>query len=174
MPIIYSLISRSSTVLCEHSETTHIDNISMRTSASQILASLPSHDTEVIYSNSNDEYLFHVVVSNGIKFMCLTDCETSQSQAFGFLFEIRRKFNSMANVLTRTETANPYELNKEFADVLAIEMRRYSKRMPKGIQEMLDDQIVSASYMYRTTLSLKIATPLPVEGQTSMLRNHSA
>ena len=33
---------------------------------------------------------------------------------------------------------------------------------------------VSASYMYRTTLSLKIATLLPVEGQTSMLQNHSA
>ena len=34
-------------------------------------------------------------------------------------------------------------------------------------------QIVSASCKYHTTLSLKIATPLPVEGQTSMLLNHS-
>ena len=110
------------------------------TIATQILGRLPSNDTKVTYSS--DEYLFHIVVSDGITFMCLTDREMSRRQAFGFLFEIQRKFTSGAsNLLTRAKTANSYELNRDFANVLATEMTRYSKGVPGDQLSVLQDQV---------------------------------
>ena len=74
--------------------------------------------------------------------MCLCDREFSRRQAFGFLFEIQRKFTSgVTNLRQRAQAANAYELNRDFANVLASEMKRYSSSMPGDQLSALQSQV---------------------------------
>lgn len=67
MPILYSVVSRGSTVLAKYA--TCAGNFAEVTE--QILAKIPPQNDKLTYSHGN--YLFHFVCENRIVYMCITD-----------------------------------------------------------------------------------------------------
>ncbi|KAL1505395.1 hypothetical protein ABEB36_004969 [Hypothenemus hampei] len=119
MPILYSVISRKTTVLAKYASCA--GNFAEVTE--QIIAKIPEYDDKLTYSHGN--YLFHYICENKIIYMCITDNEFERSRAFLFLNEIKRRFQ--ANYGPIADTALAYSLNAEFARVLANEMKHYSE-----------------------------------------------
>lgn len=119
MPILYSVVSRSSTVLVKYA--TCAGNFAEVTE--QIIAKIPPYNDKLTYSHGN--YLFHYVCENGIIYMCITDDDFERSRAFLFLNEIKRRFQSSYG--STANNALAYAMNSEFATVLANEMKHYSE-----------------------------------------------
>ncbi|CAH1960061.1 unnamed protein product [Acanthoscelides obtectus] len=119
MPILYSVVSRGSTILAKYA--TCAGNFTEVTE--QIISKIPPHNDKLTYSHGN--YLFHYVSENGIIYMCITDDEFERSRAFLFLNEIKRRFQ--ASYGASVDTAIAYAMNSEFAKVLANEMKHYSE-----------------------------------------------
>jgi len=119
MPILYSVISRRTTVLCKYA--TCAGNFAEVTE--QIISKIPPHNDKLTYSHGN--YLFHYVSENGVIYLCITDDEFERSRAFLFLNEIKRRF--LAAYGPTVESALPYSMNTDFGRVLANEMKHYSE-----------------------------------------------
>ncbi|XP_974643.1 vesicle-associated membrane protein 7 [Tribolium castaneum] len=119
MPILYSVISRGSTVLVRYASCA--GNFAEVTE--QIIGKIPPHDDKLTYSHGN--YLFHYVCENQVIYMCITDDEFERSRAFLFLNEIKRRFRSQYG--DSIQTAIAYAMNSEFSRVLANEMKHYSE-----------------------------------------------
>lgn len=136
MSIVYSVVARGPTILCDHTDMSG----NFETIAASVLARLAVEDAKITYTA--DEHLFHVVIEDGIIYMCLAGRDYRRSQAFGFLFEIKRRFTSgSTNLRQRARSANAYELSRDFSNVLAEQMQRFNvERMP-GQLGALQDQI---------------------------------
>ncbi|KAJ8976140.1 hypothetical protein NQ317_018112 [Molorchus minor] len=119
MPILYSVVSRGSTVLVKYAACA--GNFTEVTE--QIIAKIPPHNDKLTYSHGN--YLFHYILENRIIYMCITDDEFERSRAFLFLNEIKRRFQSAYG--PSVDTAIAYAMNSEFSRVLANEMKHYSE-----------------------------------------------
>ncbi|VEN39863.1 unnamed protein product [Callosobruchus maculatus] len=119
MPILYSVVSRGSTILAKYASCA--GNFTEVTE--QIISKIPPHNDKLTYSHGN--YLFHYASENGIIYMCITDDEFERSRAFLFLNEIKRRFQSTYG--SSVETAIAYAMNSEFSKVLANEMKHYSE-----------------------------------------------
>nr|CAH7723831.1 unnamed protein product [Callosobruchus chinensis] len=119
MPILYSVVSRGSTILAKYASCA--GNFTEVTE--QIISKIPPHNDKLTYSHGN--YLFHYVSENGIIYMCITDDEFERSRAFLFLNEIKRRFQSTYG--SSIDTAIAYAMNSEFSKVLANEMKHYSE-----------------------------------------------
>lgn len=119
MPILYSVVSRGTTVLAKYASCA--GNFPEVTE--QIISKIPLQDNKLTYSHGN--YLFHYICEARIIYMCITDDEFERSRAFLFLNEIKRRFQTTygANV----DSAMGYAMNSEFASVLANEMKHYSE-----------------------------------------------
>ena len=68
-PIVYALVARGTIVLAEYSSsdvTTNANLIAVR-----ILEKLGPEDTRVSYTQ--DQHMFHVLVSDGIAFICMAE-----------------------------------------------------------------------------------------------------
>ncbi|XP_066245432.1 vesicle-associated membrane protein 7 [Euwallacea similis] len=119
MPILYSVVSRGTTILAKYASCA--GNFAEVTE--QIIAKIPEYNDKLTYSHGT--YLFHYVCENRIIYMCITDNEFERSRAFLFLNKIKRKFEALYG--PSAETAIAYSLNSEFARVLANEMKYYSE-----------------------------------------------
>lgn len=67
MPILYSVVSRGSTVLAKYA--TCAGNFAEVTE--QIISKIPPQNNKLTYSHGN--YLFHYICENRIIYMCITD-----------------------------------------------------------------------------------------------------
>ncbi|XP_050315042.1 vesicle-associated membrane protein 7-like [Anthonomus grandis grandis] len=119
MPILYSVVSRGTTVLAKYASCA--GNFAEVTE--QVIAKIPDYNDRLTYTHGN--YLFHYICENRIIYMCITDNEFERSRAFLFLNEIKRRFQ--ANYGPTAESALAYSLNAEFARILANEMKHYSE-----------------------------------------------
>ncbi|KAL3265238.1 hypothetical protein HHI36_009452 [Cryptolaemus montrouzieri] len=119
MPILYSVVSRGTTVLAKYASCA--GNFAEVTE--QIISKIPPHNDKLTYSHGN--YLFHYICENTVIYMCITDDEFERSRAFLFLNEIKRRFTH--SYAANIENAIPYAMNTEFSRVLANEMKHYSE-----------------------------------------------
>jgi len=120
MSIIYSLIARGTTVLVDYTETT--GNFQQITGS--ILQKIPLHDdTKCTYVSGS--YHFHVVVDDGLIFLCMADEDFGKRQPYAFLEEIKRRFVN-SSLKQRARTAHAYEFRRDFGQVLASQMAKYS------------------------------------------------
>ncbi|XP_013407377.1 vesicle-associated membrane protein 7 [Lingula anatina] len=121
MTIEYSCISRGATILCSH----QIGAGDFENVAEDMLRNVPTRtDNKVTYQGHNN-YAFHCVVENGIIYMCVSAASFGKRQPYAFLTEIKRMFQS-GSLASRAITALPFELNRDFAQVLAQNMEKFS------------------------------------------------
>ncbi|XP_031622849.1 vesicle-associated membrane protein 7 [Contarinia nasturtii] len=119
MPILYSVISRGSTVLAKNAEC--VGNFAEVTE--QIIKNIPTHNHKLTYAHGN--YLIHFINEDRIIYMCITDDEFERARAFMFLNEIKRRFLMQYGL--QAATAISYAMNTEFSPILAYEMKHYSE-----------------------------------------------
>ncbi|XP_077998958.1 vesicle-associated membrane protein 7-like [Glandiceps talaboti] len=123
MTILYSCVARGPTVciLAEHSMTSG----NFKEIANSMLKNIPSRGNQkTTYTAEN--HLFHVIVDNGIIYMCATSDKFPRAQAFAYLQEIKRHVSLDTELGPQVQFAGPYELNSSLSHVMAREMERYS------------------------------------------------
>lgn len=118
MPILYSVISRGTTVLAKNAEC--VGNFAEVTE--QIIKNIPSNNHKLTYAHGN--YLIHFISEDRIIYMCITDDEFERARAFMFLAEVKRRFLMQYGL--QAATAISYAMNTEFSPILAYEMKHYS------------------------------------------------
>ncbi|XP_018800250.1 PREDICTED: vesicle-associated membrane protein 7 [Bactrocera latifrons] len=119
MPILYSVISRGSTVLAKYAEC--VGNFAEVTE--QIISKIAMENHKLTYSHG--EYLIHYICENRIIYMCITDNEFDRTRAFLFLADIKQKFIHTYGL--QVATAIAYAMNTEFSKVLAEQMTHFSQ-----------------------------------------------
>lgn len=120
MPLLYTVISRGTTVLSRYA--TCAGNFAEVTE--QVLAKIPPGESgRLTYSHAS--YLFHYVAQDGIIFLCITDDEFERQRAFLYLEDVKQRFEVTYGA--RVHSALPYAMNSEFAQVLATQMKYYTE-----------------------------------------------
>lgn len=127
--IEYSLIASGPTVLCSHQfGANNYDAV-----AASILPNIQSSvDAKTSYTSSSN-VIFHIVVENGLVYLCAADKEMGKRQPYAFLYEIKRQFTS-GSLALRAQFAGEYELNRDFGPVLENQMERFSRDGSGGDQ----------------------------------------
>ncbi|CAD5119209.1 DgyrCDS7841 [Dimorphilus gyrociliatus] len=118
MPILYSVISRGSTILAQYAG--YSGNFTDVTQ--QVLTRISPDSDRMTYSHG--EYLFHYVCDKGIVYLCITDNAFERSKAFNFLQYIKKKFEVQYG--DRAKTALPFAMNTDFSQTLKSQMRHVS------------------------------------------------
>ncbi|PIK56360.1 putative vesicle-associated membrane protein 7 [Apostichopus japonicus] len=131
--ILYSCITRGTLLLVEHTKNYEHNFAQVAQSMMQTLAS--HTDYKAVY-NAHESYLFHVIIENGIAYICVTTSDFNKVGAHAYLQEIIQRIHS-TNLASRVNYAGEYELNREFSVVLGQEMDHYTSL--KGYQK--DDKL---------------------------------
>ncbi|CAG9462420.1 unnamed protein product [Pedinophyceae sp. YPF-701] len=118
--ILYSLVARESAVLCEHVTDGMSGNCGVV--AQQILTQLDISDVRSSYAQ--DRHSFHILQSDGLVFLCMTQSALSRGVAFAFLQDVRDRFMQAHGEAAATALA--YSLNTDFSPVLRERMVYFS------------------------------------------------
>jgi len=121
MTILYSLISRGAVVLCSHKngEGNFVEAVR------KILPNIPTKaDAKTTYTS--DSVSFHIVVENGLIYMCAADPDFGRLQPYAFLEDIVTRFKGSA-LASRAQFAADGELDRDFSNVLSQQMERFSR-----------------------------------------------
>ncbi|XP_013774576.1 vesicle-associated membrane protein 7-like [Limulus polyphemus] len=118
MPILYSVVSRGTTILVKYASCAG----NFLEVTEQILSKISPDTPKLTYSHGS--YLFHYILDDSLTYLCITDDEFERSRAFAFLNEIRQRFKTTYGA--RAQTALPYAMNSEFSRALANQMKYYS------------------------------------------------
>ncbi|PHT80003.1 Vesicle-associated membrane protein [Capsicum annuum] len=119
MAILYALVARSTTVLAEFSAVTGNTGAVAR----RILEKLPD-ETESRLCFSQDRYIFHILRSQGIAFLCMANDTFGRRIPFSYLEDIQMRF--MKNYGKVASYAPAYAMNDEFSRVLHQQMEFFS------------------------------------------------
>ncbi|XP_019644786.1 PREDICTED: vesicle-associated membrane protein 7-like [Branchiostoma belcheri] len=136
MAILYSCVSYGTMVLADSTAASG----NFRDIMSNVLSKIPTrNNTKTTYTVEN--YKIHVVVENGIIYMCAADASFDTKRPFAFLQDIKQRFMS-GSLASRAITAAPFELNRDFQPILAEKMEQFSKPGAGGDQlSMLQSQV---------------------------------
>ncbi|KAF0976883.1 hypothetical protein FDP41_004178 [Naegleria fowleri] len=112
--IIYSLVSRGTTILCEYTE----NKGNFQQISRQILEKIPSNKSQKA-SYLYDQYIFHILVhgENGLIFFCMSSKEFGSRIPFNFLEDIKERFLTQYPG-DQSKRIQPNGLNREFGQVL--------------------------------------------------------
>ena len=121
MPIYFALVGRRRSVLCDHVHTSG----NYEALAQSILDQLPVSDTRISYE-SGGRFLFHVMVSSGLTFLCVTEATFERAAAYNFLAEVQRRLRS-DRLEDQARVAGPYAMRATFAPTLRELVERYSR-----------------------------------------------
>lgn len=77
-------------------------------------------------SFSSISVCFHVLIQNGITYLCVADMDFGASKPFAFLTNISSDFSSRYG--DRALTAQAYEMNNDFSRILGKQMVRLTTR----------------------------------------------
>ncbi|GFO41821.1 vesicle-associated membrane protein [Plakobranchus ocellatus] len=121
MTILFSCVARGTSVLCSsQSGSGNFNDI-----IESMLPNIPAYsDGKRTYTSNN--YDFHCLIENGLLFVCATDSGVKKQQPYGFLAEIKRRFQS-GQLASRAITAGPGDLDGEFDFVLSQQMQKFSQ-----------------------------------------------
>ncbi|KAL9247321.1 hypothetical protein vseg_020765 [Gypsophila vaccaria] len=119
MAILYAVVARGTTVLSEFSAVTgNIAAVSRR-----IIEKLPNDgDSRLCFSQ--DRYIFHILKSDGLVFLCMANDTFGRRIPFSYLEDIHMRF--MKNYGRVAHHAPAYAMNDEFSRVLHSQMEFFS------------------------------------------------
>ncbi|XP_066919357.1 uncharacterized protein [Clytia hemisphaerica] len=121
MSIYYALVARGPIILVDFTE--HHGNFEQITT--KILQSIDtSQDSKCSYTS--ESYVFHVMISQGLVFLCMADESMGKTMPYGYLAEIKNKFMG-GTLRERAFHCNAYELKHDFSPVLMQQMRRFNR-----------------------------------------------
>ena len=115
--IYYGLVARQRVILCDGGQE------GFEESSQAVVDGLQPSVNMISYESSN--YVYHIMVSNGLTFLCVTDKVFDRQIAFGFLRELERQLQA-TGLREKANYAGPYALRHEFGSVLATQLHQYS------------------------------------------------
>ncbi|RDY01090.1 Vesicle-associated membrane protein 714, partial [Mucuna pruriens] len=119
MAIFYALVARGTVVLAEFSAVTGNTGAVSR----RILEKLPAEsDSRLCFSQ--DRYIFHILRSDGITYVCMANDTFGRRIPFSYLEDIQMRF--MKNYSRVANYAPAYAMNDEFSRVLHQQMEFFS------------------------------------------------
>lgn len=118
MTIFYALVARGKTVLAEYIATSG----NFPTITRLLLGKITSEDQMMSYVC--DAHVFHYIVEGGITYLCMTEEHDKRSVAFGFLKQIKEKFQSTYG--DRAMKAIAFAMNEDFSRVLKGDMEYFN------------------------------------------------
>eukprot|EP00743_Colponemidia_sp_Colp-15_P008571 GILK01009327.1.p1 GENE.GILK01009327.1~~GILK01009327.1.p1 ORF type:complete len:218 (-),score=9.80 GILK01009327.1:111-764(-) len=136
MPVLYALVAKDTTVLCEH--TTCAGNF---TAIARKLLNKASKNNNEKRTYICDAYAFHYSVRNELVFLCMSDQKSGRAVPFKFLEEMQEEFfNQFGDVSESTGGTS------SFGKVLKTLMEKYSKvtevdkimKLQKELDEVTD------------------------------------
>ncbi|VFR03018.1 unnamed protein product [Cuscuta campestris] len=119
MSILYALVGRGTTVLSEFSAVTGNAGAVAR----RILEKLPA-ESESRLCFSQDRYIFHILRSDGLIFLCMANDTFGRRIPFSYLEDIKMRF--IKNYGRIASQAPVYAMNDEFSRVLHQQMEFFS------------------------------------------------
>ncbi|CAH9072664.1 unnamed protein product [Cuscuta europaea] len=120
MAILYGLVARGTTVLAEFSAVTGNTGAVAR----RIMEKL-SGTAESRLCFSQDRYIFHILRSDGLTFLCMANDTFGRRIPFSYLEDIHMRF--MKNYGRIASLAPAYAMNDEFSRVLHQQMEFFSR-----------------------------------------------
>ncbi|CAI0398347.1 unnamed protein product [Linum tenue] len=119
MAILYAVVARGTVVLAEFSAVTGNTGAVAR----RILEKLPADgDTRMCFSQ--DRFIFHILRSDGLSFLCMANDAFGRRIPFSYLEDIHMRF--MKNYGRVSPYAPAYAMNDEFSRVLHQQMEFFS------------------------------------------------
>ncbi|RYR70574.1 hypothetical protein Ahy_A03g017045 [Arachis hypogaea] len=119
MAILYALVARGTVVLAEFSAVTGNTGAVAR----RILEKLPA-EAESRLCFSQDRYIFHILRSDGLSYLCMANDTFGRRIPFSYLEDIQMRF--MKNYGRVAQFAPAYAMNDEFSRVLHQQMEFFS------------------------------------------------
>ncbi|KAE8720808.1 VAMP714 protein [Hibiscus syriacus] len=119
MAILYALVARGTVVLAEFSAVTGNTGAVAR----RILDKLPE-EADSRLCLSQDRYIFHILRSDGLTFLCMANDTFGRRVPFSYLEDIHMRF--MKNYGKVAHYAPAYAMNDEFSRVLHQQMEFFS------------------------------------------------
>ncbi|KAF9593618.1 hypothetical protein IFM89_024302 [Coptis chinensis] len=151
MAIVYAVVARGTVVLSEFSA------VSGNTSAvaRRIMEKLPTEsDSRLCFSQ--DRYIFHILRSDGLNFLCMANDTFGRRVPFSYLEDIHMRF--MKNYGRVAHSAPAYAMNDEFSRVLHQQMEFYSSNPSADTLNRVRGEVGEASiyfslnYLIRTIM----------------------
>lgn len=121
MAILYGLVARGTTVLAEFSAVTGNAGAVVRRILEKI-SETESAESRLCFSQ--DRYIFHILVSDGIIFLCMANDTFGRRMPFSYLEDIHMRF--MKNYGRVAPYSPAYAMNDEFSRVLHQQMEFFS------------------------------------------------
>ncbi|PPD88910.1 hypothetical protein GOBAR_DD14174 [Gossypium barbadense] len=119
MAILYAVVARGTVVLAEFSAVTGNTGAVAR----RILEKLPQ-EADSRLCLSQDRYIFHILRSDGLTFVCMANDTFGRRVPFSYLEDIHMRF--MKNYGRVARYAPAYAMNDEFSRVLHQQMEFFS------------------------------------------------
>ncbi|XP_010421024.1 PREDICTED: vesicle-associated membrane protein 714-like [Camelina sativa] len=120
MAIIYAAVARGTVVLAEFSAVTGNTGAVVR----RILEKLSPETADERLCFSQDRYIFHILRSDGLTFLCMANDTFGRRIPFSYLEDVHMRF--MKNYRKVAHQAPAYAMNDEFARVLHQQMEFFS------------------------------------------------
>ncbi|CAN7038207.1 hypothetical protein IGI04_005188 [Brassica rapa subsp. trilocularis] len=120
MAIIYAVVARGTVVLTEFSAVTGNTGAVVR----RILEKLSPETADERLCFSQDRYIFHILRSDGLTFLCMANDTFGRRLPFSYLEKIHMRF--MKNYGGVAHSAPAYAMNDEFSRVLHQQMEFFS------------------------------------------------
>ncbi|EOA19461.1 hypothetical protein CARUB_v10001916mg [Capsella rubella] len=120
MAIVYAVVARGTVVLAEFSAVTGNTGAVVR----RILEKLSPEIADERLCFSQDRYIFHILRSDGLTFLCMANDTFGRRIPFSYLEDIHMRF--MKNYGRVAHQAPAYAMNDEFSRVLHQQMEFFS------------------------------------------------
>mmetsp|Transcript_41536 Transcript_41536/g.97617 ORF Transcript_41536/g.97617 Transcript_41536/m.97617 type:complete len:217 (-) Transcript_41536:25-675(-) len=116
--IVYALVARETVILAEYAAGTgNFANVTRK-----ILEKMSQADSKLSYVC--DRHIFHIMVYDGLTYICMAEEDFGRRLAFSFLEDIKKRFSMSFG--DRGRTALAYAMNEEFSRVLCKQMEVWS------------------------------------------------
>ncbi|KAH1225197.1 Vesicle-associated membrane protein 714 [Glycine max] len=139
MAIFYALVARGTVVLAEFSAVTGNTGAVAR----RILEKLPAEsDSRLCFSQ--DRYIFHILRSDGITYVCMANDTFGRRIPFSYLEDIQMRF--MKNYSRVANYAPAYAMNDEFSRVLHQQMEFFSSNASADTLNRVRGEVGEAMY----------------------------
>ncbi|MBA0852230.1 hypothetical protein Goshw_002814 [Gossypium schwendimanii] len=141
MAILYAVVARGTVVLAEFSAVTGNTGAVAR----RILEKLPQ-EADSRLCLSQDRYIFHILRSDGLTFLCMANDTFGRRIPFSYLEDIHMRF--MKNYGRVARYAPAYAMNDEFSRVLHQQMEFFSSSPSADTLNRVRGEVGEASILH--------------------------
>ena len=115
--LYYALVARQRVILCDGGKP------GFEESAQSVVDGLQPSVTLISYESIS--HVFHIMVSEGLTYVCVADKVFDRQIAFAFLRELERQLQE-TGLKEKSMYVGPYALRQEFSSVINTQLKRYT------------------------------------------------